>query len=114
MRIVHLAAGAGSMYCGGCVRDAAMARALIARGHDVQIVPLYTPLRIDADLPVTEVHLGALNAYLQQLSGIFARVPRPIARVLDNERLLRFVSRFAVSTKPSQLGPMTVSVIAVA
>jgi glycosyltransferase involved in cell wall biosynthesis len=112
MRIVHLAAGAGSMYCGGCVRDAAMARALIARGHDVQIVPLYTPLRIDADLPVTEVHLGALNAYLQQLSGIFARVPRPIARVLDNERLLRFVSRFAVSTKPSQLGPMTVSVIA--
>ena len=114
MRIVHLAAGAGTMHCGACARDMAMARALIARGHDVQIVPLYTPLRLEGadDLPVTDVHLGAMNAYLQQLSGVFARLPRPLARLLDNEGLLRFLSRFAVSTKPSQLGPMTVSVLA--
>lgn len=114
MRIVHLAAGAANMYCGACARDAAMARALIERGHQVQIVPLYTPLRLDGadDLPVTEVHLGAMNAYLQQLSGAFARMPRAVARLLDHEGLLRFISRFAVSTKPSQLGPMTVSVLA--
>lgn len=114
MRIVHLAAGAANMYCGACARDAAMARALIARGHEVQIVPLYTPLRLEGagDLPVADVHLGAMNAYLQQVSGIFARMPRPIARLLDHEGLLRFVSRFAVSTKPAQLGPMTVSVLA--
>jgi glycosyltransferase involved in cell wall biosynthesis len=91
-----------------------MARALIAQGHDVQIVPLYTPLRLERfdDLPVSDVHLGAMNAYLQQVSGVFARMPRAIARLLDHEGLLRFVSRFAVSTKPSQLGPMTVSVLA--
>ncbi|MGM0492506.1 MAG: glycosyltransferase family 4 protein [Armatimonadota bacterium] len=113
MRIVHLAAGAGSMYCGACARDVAMARALIARGHEVQIVPLYTPLRIDGDdLPVADVQLGALNAYLQQISGAFARLPRVLTCLLDNERLLRFVSRFAVSTDPSELGPMTVSVLA--
>ncbi|MGI5819678.1 MAG: glycosyltransferase family 4 protein [Armatimonadota bacterium] len=114
MRITHLAAGAANMYCGACSRDAAMARALIARGHQVQIVPLYTPLRLDGagDLPVAEVHLGAMNAYLQQLSGLFTRLPRPLSRLLDHDRLLRFVSRFAVSTKPAQLGPMTVSVLA--
>ncbi|MFP4248075.1 MAG: glycosyltransferase family 4 protein [Armatimonadota bacterium] len=113
MRISHLAAGAANMYCGACARDAAMARALLARGHEVQIVPLYTPLRLDGDdLPVADVQLGALNAYLQQVSGVFARLPRPLARLLDNERLLRFVSRFAVQTDPSVLGPMTVSVLA--
>ena len=114
MRITHLAAGAANMYCGACLRDAAMARALIARGHDMQIVPLYTPLRLDgdADIPVADVHLGAMNAYLQQVSGIFARLPRPLARLLDHEGLLRFISRFAVSTTPSELGPMTVSVLA--
>ncbi len=102
------------MYCGACARDAALARALIARGHDVQIVPLYTPLRLEGDepLPVTDVHLGAMNAYLQQLHSGFARLPRPLARLLDDPRLLRWLSRFAVSTRPSQLGPMTVSVLA--
>jgi len=114
MRIVHLAAGAGAMYCGACARDAALARGLIARGHEVSIVPLYTPLRLDGDepLPVTEVHLGAMNAYLQQLHPGFARLPRALTRALDHPGLLRWLSRFAVSTKPSQLGPMTVSVLA--
>ncbi len=114
MRIAHLAAGAANMHCGACARDAAMARALIDRGHEVQIIPLYTPLRLEGgrDLPVADVHLGALNAYLQQVSGLFARLPRAVSRLLDHEGLLRFISRFAVSTKPSQLGPMTVSVLA--
>ncbi len=113
MRICHLAAGAGSMQCGACKRDSAMARSLIARGHDVQIVPLYTPLHIEGDdpPPMTRVRLGALNAYAQQVSGIFAHLPRPLARLLDNEALLRAVSRFAVRTRPAQVGPMTVSVL---
>ncbi len=113
MRICHLAAGAGRMYCGACARDVAMTRALIARGHEALIVPLYTPLRIEGDdaPPIADVQLGAVNAYLQQVSGVFARLPRPLAGMLDNEALLRWVSRFAVSTKPSELGPMTVSVL---
>ncbi|MGC9319190.1 MAG: glycosyltransferase, partial [Armatimonadota bacterium] len=114
MRIVHLAAGAASMYCGACARDVTVARAMMARGHEMQIVPLYTPLRIEGDaaVPVTDVHLGAMNAYLQQLSGIFAHLPRFVSSVLDHPALLSFLSRFAVSTKASQLGPMTVSVLA--
>jgi len=114
VRVTHLAAGAAGMHCGACARDAAMARALIARGQDVRIVPLYTPLHLEGEqpLPITQVHLGALNAYLQQVSGLFARLPRPITRALDHPRLLDWISRFAVSTSPSQLGPMTSSVLA--
>ena len=31
------------MYCGSCLRDNAMATELIARGHDVMLLPVYTP-----------------------------------------------------------------------
>jgi len=114
MRIVYLAAGAGQMYCGACARDITLVRGLIARGHDVQIVPLYTPLKIEGGLPVEaeDVFLGGINAYLQQKSALFRVLPPALDRFLDNPALLRFVSRFAISTKPSQLGAMTVSVLA--
>ncbi len=72
MRITHIAAGAGGMYCGACARDINLVRALIAGGHDVQVVPLYTPLRIDGDrkLPVSPVFYGGINVFLQQVSPV--------------------------------------------
>lgn len=114
MRVVHLAAGAGRMYCGACARDMVLARALLRRGHDFQIIPLYTPLRIEGEADVTTgpVFLGGINAWLQQQSGIFRRLPSAWDRLLDTPSLLNWVSRFAISTRPSQLGPMTVSVLA--
>ena len=48
MNISVLAAGAGGMYCGSCMRDNALAVALKRLGHDVTLIPLYTPLRTDA------------------------------------------------------------------
>ncbi len=114
MRIVYFAAGAGQMYCGACMRDIAMARGLIARGHEVRITPRYTPLRIDADLalPLDEMYFGGISAFLQQRFSIFRRMPAGIARLLDSPHLLNFVSRFAISTRPSDLGLMTVSMLA--
>ena len=35
------------MYCGSCLRDNAMATELIARGHDVMLLPVYTPTLTD-------------------------------------------------------------------
>ena len=114
MRIVYLAAGAGQMYCGACARDMVLIRGLIERGHDVQVIPLYTPLRIDGDQPFAAepVFLGGINAYLQQRSSLFRWLPPFADRILDSPTLLKLVSRFAISTKPSQLGAMTVSVLA--
>lgn len=112
MDITYLAAGAGAMYCGACARDINVIRALIAQGHAVQVLPVYTPLRIEGEpVPTTGVFLGGINAYLQQVSGLFRRTPRFIERLLDHPALLRFASSFAVRTSPKDLGAMTVSVL---
>ena len=102
------------MYCGACARDIALVRGLRARGHDVSVVPLYTPVRIDGDepFPIAPVFLGGINLYLQQRSAFFRRLPKTIDRILDSSSLLRFVSKFAINTKASELGDMTVSVLA--
>ena len=47
MRILSITAGAAGMYCGSCLRDNALAVELLARGHDVTLLPLYTPTRTD-------------------------------------------------------------------
>ena len=47
MRILSFTGGAGQMYCGSCLRDNALAAALLARGHDVVLTPVYTPTRTD-------------------------------------------------------------------
>jgi glycosyltransferase involved in cell wall biosynthesis len=114
MNIIYLAAGAGQMHCGACARDIALVRGLIRRGHDVQVIPLYTPLKLegDAPVPVAPVFLGGINAYLQQKSRFFRRLPPALDRILDSRRLLNYVSRFAISTRASELGEMTVSVLA--
>lgn len=113
MRIIYIAAGAAGMYCGACARDIALVRGLIKRGHDIEIVPLYTPLRTEGDDPpdTTEIFYGGVNVYLQQLSAFFRKLPGSLDRWLDNASLLRWVSRFAINTKASDLGPMTVSVL---
>lgn len=114
MRIVHLAAGAGEMYCGACARDISLIRGLISRGHDVQVLPLYTPLRTESELPVEPgpVFLGGVNAYLQQRFALFRGLPRALDRFLNSPGLLRLASRVALSTSASQLGDLTVSVLA--
>lgn len=112
MRIVYLAAGAAGMHCGACARDAALARELKTRGHDVLLVPLYTPLTLDGDDPsYPRVFYGGINAYLAQKSRLFRRRLPVVDRLLSSRWLLRRISRFAVETRPEDLGEMTVSVL---
>ncbi len=113
MRIIYLVAGAGDMYCGACARDRTLIRGLLARGHDVQVLPLYVPLKTEGreSLPTTPVFFGGVNVYLQQHSAILRHTPAFVARLFDNPALLKWVSRFAVSTRAADLGPMTVSVL---
>jgi len=49
MRIIHIIAGAASMYCGSCLRDNALAAELLSWGHDVILVPIYMPTLTDED-----------------------------------------------------------------
>ena len=112
-RRVPIAARAGGLSCGACARDAALARALIRLGHDVEIIPLYTPLRDDAGvLPTAPVFYGGISVALQQASRLFRRAPAWVGSALDSPALLRAVSRFAIEVRAENLGPMTVSVLA--
>ena len=112
MRITYIAAGAAGSYCGACARDAALARTLIARGHAVTLVPLYTPLRTDGPDPsLPRVFYGGVNAYLQQRFALFRKTPAFLDWLLDRPAFLKLVSRFGIDTAPEDLGPMTVSVL---
>src|SRR3954470_14371732 len=76
MLLLQLTAGAGGMYCGSCLRDNALAAELLARGHDVSLLPVYTPTRPDAaNVSDSRVFFGGISVYLQQHVGLFRRTP---------------------------------------
>jgi len=112
MRIVHLVAGAGGMYCGTCLQSNTLARALTEAGEDVLLVPAYTPLRTDEeDVSIDRVVFGGINVYLQQRSALFRHAPWFFDRLLDRPQLLRWLSRRGLSTRPERLGALTVSML---
>ena len=76
MRIALLVPGTGSFYCGSCLRDNALARELLRQGHDVTLVPIYTPTRTDEpNVSEERVLYGGINVYLQQKVPLFRRTP---------------------------------------
>ncbi|MCY2965303.1 MAG: glycosyltransferase family 4 protein [Planctomycetota bacterium] len=112
MHIALITAGGAGMFCGSCMHDNTLARALMASGHRVTLIPLYTPIRVD-ELDVSEhrVFLGGVNVYLAGLWPWWSRVPRFLRAWLDRPAVLRFVSRFAVSSDAKDLGGLTVALL---
>lgn len=112
MKIAYVAAGAAGMYCGTCLHDNTVAKALMDLGHDVTLIPTYTPLRIDErDVSTDRIFYGAINVYLQQKSSLFRHTPKALDRLLDGRGLLNQVSRFSSSTNAHELGALTLSVL---
>ena len=112
MKIAYIAAGAAGMYCGTCIHDNTLAAALQRKGHDVALIPTYTPLRTDeADVSIDRVFYGGINVYLQQKLGLFRHTPWLLDRLFDSPSLLNGLSRFSASTSAEDLGSLTVSVL---
>jgi glycosyltransferase involved in cell wall biosynthesis len=112
MRILSITAGAAGMYCGSCFRDNALAAELIARGHDVTLLPLYTPTLTDEpNVSRPEVLFGGISIYLQQQSSLFRRLPAFVERFLDSPWLIRRFADRSVSVDPTLLGDLTVSTL---
>jgi glycosyltransferase involved in cell wall biosynthesis len=112
MKIAYVAAGAADMICGTCLHDNALAGALMRAGHDVTLIPTYTPLKTDdEDFSIDRVFFGALNVYLQQKMGAFRHTPSAFDRLLDNPGLIRRAARLGASTDPTELGDLTWSVL---
>lgn len=107
MRIVYITAGAAGTICGNCLQDNALAAALKSRGHDVVLLPAYTPLLTDEqDVSDGRVVFGGINLYLQGKYKFF-RSSGMLDGLLDSPRMLRWASSFAVDTDPANLGAMT-------
>ena len=112
MRITSITAGAGGMYCGSCIRDNALAKALLQLGHEVLLVPLYTPPRTDGpSVSEQRVFFGGISVYLEQYSQLFRSTPWMVDRLWESPWLLRAVSQRGVQTQPEQLGELTVSIL---
>jgi glycosyltransferase involved in cell wall biosynthesis len=112
MRILSLTAGAASMYCGSCLRDNALATELISRGHDVTLLPVYTPTLTDEpNVSGGRVFFGGVSVYLQQHFAFFRNSPRWLDKLWDSSRFIRLVSRRAIQVNGQFLGGMTVSML---
>jgi glycosyltransferase involved in cell wall biosynthesis len=112
MRILSITAGAAGMYCGSCLRDNALAIELMARGHDVTLVPVYTPtLTDDQNVSRRNVLFGGISVYLQQHSSIVRRLPRIFDRLWDSPWVINAFAGRAVSADARFLGEMTISML---
>lgn len=114
MRVAYITAGAAGMYCGSCLHDNTLAAALQRQGHDVSLIPTYTPIRTDEDdVSIDRVFYGALNVYLETRWRPFRKMPEWLHRALDRPAVLALVSRFAGSaaTRGSDLGALTLGVL---
>ena len=112
MKVLHLSAGAGPMYCGSCLHSNTLAAALSKLGVEVLLVPVYTPLRTDEESASSDrLAMGGVNVYLQQTWGSLGWLPRFVRRLLDRPGLVRWLARRGTRTRPERLGPLTVSVL---
>jgi glycosyltransferase involved in cell wall biosynthesis len=113
MEILQLIPGAGSMYCGNCLRDNALVAALRTLGHQVLMVPLYLPLTLDEtdQSAGTPIFFSGINVYLDQKSAWFRRAPDWLHRLLQAPSLLKWAARRAGNTPARDLGPLTLSML---
>ena len=112
MKILYLTGGAGQMYCGSCLRDNALATELLSRGHQVTLLPVYTPTLTDeVNVSQDKVFFGGISVYLEQYIPPFRNSPKWLDRFWDSKTMLHLASRRSISTSPKMLGEMTVSML---
>jgi glycosyltransferase involved in cell wall biosynthesis len=112
MRILSITAGAANMYCGSCLRDNALARELLGRGHDVTLQPVYTPTVTDEEnVSQDRVLFGGVSVYLQQHVGLFRRTPWVLDKLWDSKTFLQFVAKRSIPVDPRGLGALTISTL---
>ncbi len=112
MRLLAITAGAANMYCGSCLRDNALAAELKRQGHDVTLVPVYTPTLTDeTNVSERKILFGGISVYLEQHVGLFRRTPPFLDALWDSPAVLKLASRHSIAVNPRLLGEMTVSML---
>lgn len=113
LRAVYITAGAAGMFCGSCLRDNTLVRTLRARGCDIQLIPVYTPIRTDEEsVSEDRVFVGGINTYLQHKLPLLRFVPAFMDRWLNHPAVIRLLAGGNVRVKAAELGELTMSIIA--
>ncbi len=112
MKVAIITAGGAGMFCGSCMQDNTLAQALRDAGHDVTLIPTYTPITVDDDsLSTDRVFLGGINVYLDSAVPGWAKLPRFLKGWLDRPSVLRWLTRRSSATDAAQLGWLTVDML---
>lgn len=112
MRILSITAGAAGMYCGSCLRDNALATELLKQGHEVLLVPIYTPTLTDEEnVSMHRVFFGGISVYLEQHIPLFRHTPKLFDRLWDSEAALNMVARRSIAVAPRPLAELTISML---
>lgn len=112
MRILAFTGGAGSMYCGSCLRDNGLAAELLARGHDVLLTPVYTPTRTDErNVSGAHVFFGGISVYLEQHAPLFRYTPKFVDQLWDSTWALRLATKRQIKVDAKSLGELTASML---
>jgi glycosyltransferase involved in cell wall biosynthesis len=100
------------MYCGSCLRDNTLATELMARGHDVSLLPVYTPTRTDeANVSDEHVFFGGISVYLQQHVPLLRKTPAVLDFLWDIPAVIKAAAGRGVSIEAKDLGELTVSTL---
>ena len=113
MKILSITAGAADMFCGSCLRDNALAAELLARGHDVTLLPVYTPTLTDEPNMSSgkPVFFGGISVYLQQHLAIFRHTPWLLDKIWDAPAVIKQFASGSIQVDPRMLGALTVSTL---
>src|SRR5262245_47739168 len=107
MKILYITAGAAGMYCGSCLRDNALASELMRQGHDVTLLPLYTPpLTDEPSVSSGKVFFGGISVYLEQHSAVFRRTPRWLDKLWDSSLALKAAAKRSIPVDPDSLSEL--------
>ncbi len=114
MKYAYIATGAANMYCGSCMRDNTLVSAIKALGHDITMLPMYTPLRVDEE-NVSEEHVfyGGIEAYLLQQFPKRSIWRDMALKVSSSQAILKMLPHFDIGSNvdPAQNAEMTLSML---
>ena len=113
MHIAIITAGGAGMFCGSCMHDNTWARALMARGVEVSLIPTYSPIRVDeANVSTSRVFFGGINVYLNSKWRWWRSVPHVLKHALDWPSVINLATRRAVCNDARELGQLTLDMLA--
>ena len=94
------------------MRDNSLAAALIKLGHDVTLLPLYTPTLTDeTNVSNEKIFFGGISVYLEQNYALFRKTPWLLDKLWDSKAALKMAAKSTIPVDPHFLGEMTVSML---